>query len=228
MGECTVAKRDPHHKNLLCLGIENGFYQIDLRAPAADISLKQDCAHSDLLMDLDYNPNKLNTVATCGRDSVLRFWDLRRADKCLLEFEEDSHWINKVKFNRFHDQLLITGCTSTFVSLYRASSVSQMPLSHVPLADLNSSNTFIMTTMTLGDGGLDSDRFMSSTARGLFGGEHGGEDIQDKVIQRYELEDSVNVIDWSAADAWIFAGVSYNGTFFLNHVPSKEKYKILL
>ena len=53
-------------------------------------------------------------------------------------------------------------------------------------------------------------------------------DVEDKIIQRYELEDSVNVIDWSAADAWVFAGVSYNGTFFLNHVPSKEKYKILL
>ena len=24
--ECTVVKRDPHHQNLLCLGIQNGFY----------------------------------------------------------------------------------------------------------------------------------------------------------------------------------------------------------
>jgi hypothetical protein len=36
------------------------------------------------------------------------------------------------------------------------------------------------------------------------------------------------MVEWSAGDAWIFSGVSYNGTFFLNHVPSKEKYKILL
>ena len=75
------------------------------------------------------------------------------------------------------------------------------------------------TTMTMGDAGADTDRMM--TGRG-----GGGE--QDKLIQSYELEDSVHIIDWSAADAWIFAGVSYNGTFFLNHVPSKEKYKILL
>ena len=91
-----------------------------------------------------------------------------------------------------------------------------MPLSHV--ADLNASSTFIMTTM--GDGGLESERGFSTS--------RGESDVQDKVIQRYELEDSVNVIDWSASDAWVFAGVSYNGTFFLNHVPSKEKYKILL
>ena len=120
----------------------------------------------------------------------------------------------KVKYNRFHDQLLISGCSSTFVSLYRASSVSSMPLSHVPLADLNSSATLMMTT--LGDA-MESERLTTRDS-----------DVEDKIIQRYELEDSVNVIDWSAADAWVFAGVSYNGTFFLNHVPSKEKYKILL
>jgi hypothetical protein len=44
-----------------------------------------------------------------------------------------------------------------------------MPLSSVPLADLNSSNTFIMTTMTMGDvtgGGLDSERMLASTRGG--------------------------------------------------------------
>jgi len=54
------------------------------------------------------------------------------------------------------------------------------------------------------------------------------QDKQDALIQRYELEDSVYAIDWSASEAWVFAGVSYNGTFFLNVVPSREKYKILL
>ena len=111
-------------------------------------------------MDLDYNPNKLNTIATCGQDSVLSFWDLRKTEKSLLEFEEDSHWISKVKFNKFHDQLLITGCTSTFVSLYRASSVSQMPLSQVN--DLNMTSTFMMTSMTMPDGyGPETERMMT-------------------------------------------------------------------
>lgn len=51
---------------------------------------------------------------------------------------------------------------------------------------------------------------------------------EDELIQRNELEDSVLSIDWSAGDAWTFAGVSYNGTFFLNTVPSKTKYEILI
>jgi len=50
----------------------------------------------------------------------------------------------------------------------------------------------------------------------------------DQLILRSELEDSVMAIDWSACDVWTFAGVSYNGTFFLNTVPGKVKYEILL
>jgi hypothetical protein len=44
----------------------------------------------------------------------------------------------------------------------------------------------------------------------------------------YELEDSVSAVEWSANDAWVFASLSYNGTLFINSVPSKEKYRILL
>jgi WD40 repeat protein len=87
---------------MIAIGIEKGFYAVDLRTPSSS-TLSQDWAHSDKIMDLDYNPNKLNTLVTCGQDSVVRFWDLRKPEKFLLEFEEDSHWINKVKFNRFHD-----------------------------------------------------------------------------------------------------------------------------
>jgi len=111
---CSVVKRDPHHKNLISIGIEKGFFQIDLRAPT-NKSVAQKIAHSDLLTDLDYNPNKLNTIATCAQDSFLRFWDLRKLDRCLLEFDDDSHWLNCVKYNRFHDQLLISGTSSTFL-----------------------------------------------------------------------------------------------------------------
>ena len=50
----------------------------------------------------------------------------------------------------------------------------------------------------------------------------------DKVIQRYELEDSVSKLEWSLKDAWVFASLSFNGTLVVNTVPSKEKYRILL
>jgi WD40 repeat protein len=47
-------------------------------------------------------------------------------------------------------------------------------------------------------------------------------------VDRHEHGDSVYAIAWGAADAWIYMSLSYDGKAVLNHVPSKEKYKILL
>lgn len=47
-------------------------------------------------------------------------------------------------------------------------------------------------------------------------------------ISRFEHGDSVYGMAWGAADAWIYATVGYDGKVVLNHVPSQEKYKILL
>jgi hypothetical protein len=59
-------------------------------------------------------------------------------------------------------------------------------------------------------------------------GSSGRQQASDKCVQSYELEDSVTAIEWSPADAWVFAALSFNGTFCINVVPSKEKYRILL
>jgi WD40 repeat protein len=47
-------------------------------------------------------------------------------------------------------------------------------------------------------------------------------------VARYEHADSVYGMTWGSADAWVYATVGYDGKVALNHVPSKEKYKILL
>ena len=72
--------------------------------------------------------------------------------------------------------------------------------------------------------------FMNSSRISLGGGtsRQGGKATQDKCVQRYEQEDSVTAVEWSGADAWVFAALSYNGIFCINTVPSKEKYRILL
>src|SRR5688572_8243888 len=38
-----------------------------------------------------------------------------------------SHWISRVRFNPFHDQLLVTGSTDSSVFLWAADSVSSAP-----------------------------------------------------------------------------------------------------
>ncbi|KAJ8306607.1 hypothetical protein KUTeg_017152 [Tegillarca granosa] len=52
---------------------------------------------------------------------------------------------------------------------------------------------------------------------------------KDGVIATYEEhEDSVYAVDWSTADPWVFASLSYDGRLVINRVPRAEKYKILL
>ena len=43
-----------------------------------------------------------------------------------------------------------------------------------------------------------------------------------------EHEDSVYSIAWGACDSWVYTSLSYDGRVALHHVPSVEKYKILL
>jgi hypothetical protein len=40
--------------------------------------------------------------------------------------------------------------------------------------------------------------------------------------------ESVYSVAWSPADAWVYCSLSFDGKVVLNHVPSTEKYKILL
>lgn len=47
-------------------------------------------------------------------------------------------------------------------------------------------------------------------------------------VSRYEHSDSAYGMAWGVADAWVYVSVGYDGKVVLNHVPSKEKYKILL
>ena len=50
----------------------------------------------------------------------------------------------------------------------------------------------------------------------------------DKKVASFEHSDACYASSWGAADAWVYATVGYQGKVMLHHVPSKEKYKILL
>jgi len=52
--------------------------------------------------------------------------------------------------------------------------------------------------------------------------------LADGVIQSYDdHEDSVYVAEWSSADPWTFASLSYDGRLVVNQVPRNIKFKIL-
>ena len=52
--------------------------------------------------------------------------------------------------------------------------------------------------------------------------------LQDGVIKTYDdHEDSVYAAEWSCADPWTFASLSYDGRLVINQVPRSVKFRIL-
>jgi len=76
-------KRDPHNSDVLGIAAGNSINQLDQRIDVKS-SLKIADAHSDQVLDFDYNSNKLHTLATSGADGAVRIWDLRKTDRCVL------------------------------------------------------------------------------------------------------------------------------------------------
>ncbi|XP_069676669.1 EARP-interacting protein homolog isoform X2 [Periplaneta americana] len=53
--------------------------------------------------------------------------------------------------------------------------------------------------------------------------------LEDGVLATYdEHEDSVYSVEWSSADPWTFASLSYDGRLVISKVPRADKYMILL
>lgn len=197
LGSSVGALRwDPHHSNYISYTLGGCIQTWDVRAKSVAFSI--DDAHLQTVLDVDYNPNKPFCLASGGDDGKMKFWDLRHARKPLLALSAHSHWVWSVRYNRFHDQLVLSSSSDSTLALWRVSSISSAPIVE-----------------------LDEQDFMSESAAGA--------DVADTKIRAYdEHEDSVYAVAWGASDSWGFGSVSYDGRFCMNHVPSTEKYKILL
>ncbi|CAN0135650.1 unnamed protein product [Ectocarpus sp. 12 AP-2014] len=207
-----AAAWDPHRPVEVATAASCSVTCWDLRTMKATTSVAE--AHRFAVRDLDYNPNKPFCLATCGEDRLIKFWDLRRPNAPVKTIVGHDHWVNTVKYNRFHDQLLVSGSSDCMVHLWRVSSVSSAPLLEPEDDDA---------------GGLDGDAG-GDGGGGFGGGGNGskGEAADIRVRTFDEHEESVYSLAWSASDAWVMASLSYDGLVVLNHVPSTEKYKILL
>ncbi|XP_070315263.1 EARP and GARP complex-interacting protein 1 isoform X1 [Odocoileus virginianus] len=110
-----------------------------------------------------------------------------------------------VRYNHSHDQLVLTGSSDSRVILSNMVSISSEPFGHL----------------------VDDDDLSDQEERRLE--EKSQEPPQDSVIATYEEhEDSVYAVDWSSADPWLFASLSYDGRLVINRVPRALKYHILL
>nr|KAF6307827.1 EARP complex and GARP complex interacting protein 1 [Myotis myotis] len=162
-------------------------------------------AHGQLVRDLDFNPNKQYYLATCGDDCKVKFWDTRNVAEPVRTLEEHSHWVWNVRYNHSHDQLVLTGSSDSRVILSNMVSISSEPFGHL----------------------VDDDDLSDQEERRPE--DKSQEPPQDGVIATYEEhEDSVYAVDWSSADPWLFASLSYDGRLVINRVPRALKYHILL
>ncbi|KAH0950571.1 hypothetical protein HN011_004894 [Eciton burchellii] len=196
----TNGKWNPIAANQFVTLNENNVRGWDLRSPTnAAWSILS--AHSQIIRDLDFNANRQYFLSTCGDDGYMKFWDVRLPTEPVLSRMEHSHWVWNIRINRFHDQLVLTSSSDSRVILSSVASISSDPFGH-----------------------------LTSTEEEFPRDESGGKKrLEDGVISRYEEhEDSVYAVEWSSADAWTFASLSYDGRFVLNKVPRKYKYQILL
>ncbi|KAJ8901993.1 hypothetical protein NDN08_004194 [Rhodosorus marinus] len=91
--------------------------RMDLRKPTTTLKLKR-------ILELDFNPNRSNLLATGGESGQVEVWDLRRGDIPVSRYYSHSHWVRSVRFNPLHDDLLLSGGTDGVVHLWRDTGIT--------------------------------------------------------------------------------------------------------
>ncbi|XP_060790670.1 EARP-interacting protein homolog isoform X1 [Neoarius graeffei] len=200
----TSGKWSPHHNSTqLATANDTAIRGWDLRSMSQIYCIEN--AHGQLVRDLDFNPNKQYYLASCGDDCKVKFWDVRHINEPVKTLEEHSHWVWSVRYNHSHDQLLLTASSDSRVILSNMVSISSEPFGHL----------------------VDDDDLSDSEEN--HHEEKNKEPLQDSIIATYEEhEDSVYAAEWSSADPWLFASLSYDGRLVINRVPRALKYRILL
>ncbi|KAJ9601626.1 hypothetical protein L9F63_000234 [Diploptera punctata] len=199
----TTGKWNPHHGcSQFVTANDSHIRSWDLRVSPVKSAWSVENAHCQLVRDLDFNPNKQYYMATCGDDGYSRFWDSRNPSEPVIARADHSHWVWSIRYNHFHDQLVLTSSSDSQVILTSVASISSEPLSHMVDDDPN------------------QDESVPDTPR---------EKLEDGVLATYdEHEDSVYSVEWSSADPWTFASLSYDGRLVISKVPRADKYMILL
>lgn len=222
-------------------------FGIDTRVPDSNLSsicwLIED-KKCNRVRSIDFNPNSQYYVASGGDDCQAKFWDLRQTSKPVLQLQPHTHWVWGIRYNPFHDQLVLTAGGDARVSLIRAQSMASEPYgrlgedcdsdeSQSDIEDEESHTSNVEKKDHSSDGldraveqevdcdlnGVDSSiaAKQSETTKNL----------NDEIVKIYEEhDDSVYAIEW-ATDPWVFASLGFESRLVINKVPRTEKLNIL-
>lgn len=112
----------------------------------------------------------------------------------------------RVRYNGFHDQLVLTAGSDSRVLLHCLPTISSEAKGNRQILSDDDNNE-------------DEDNQDISSSPPL----------QEGILSKYEEhEDAVYAVEWSTFDPWTFASLSYDGRLVINRVPKSFKYKILL
>ena len=153
--QVTAANWSPHHgTNQVAVAMETNLQVIDLRSINKGSIYNIENAHQEPIRDLDFNPNRQYYMATCGDDGCTKFWDVRNISSPVLNRHDHYHWyaafqplpglesegervakwcflfydrVWAVRYNVFHDQLVLTAGSDARVVLTSAASLSSEP-----------------------------------------------------------------------------------------------------
>ena len=97
--------------NTLIAANKNTLNLFDIRTKKQKAILKE--PH---IRTIDINQS-IPTSFTTGDEQRVKLWDARKLDRPMMEIFHHSHWIESVRYNKFHDQLLLTSSTDSLVNL---------------------------------------------------------------------------------------------------------------
>lgn len=115
---------DPHFASMLAVAGDAQLLGIDLRQKSTAWSIKG--AEHGAVRDIDCNPNKPYQLVSGGDDGKIRFWDYRTGAAPLKVLPGHAHWLCAVKYNRVHDQYVLTASTDHRVKLWNVLSISSV------------------------------------------------------------------------------------------------------
>lgn len=121
----SVCRIDPHHKFLLAVGYSDSLVIYDSRDKSNRYTISP--IHGGNVLDLDFNPNNPYHLASSGKDYAIKFWDIRKQG-CLKSIVEHSHYVWQIKYNAFHDQLIVSASSDNSIGLHRVVSASSAPV----------------------------------------------------------------------------------------------------
>jgi hypothetical protein len=155
-----------------------------------------------------------------------------------------SHWTTRAVYNPFHDQLVLSGGSDGIANLWRISSCSSAPLLELHGGDddddddgeLSQESRYGEDVKNTDDADDEDEDYMHLKESFESDNKENKDESspknesnsQDIRVTRHECSDVTADVAWSATDPWIYATLSYDGAIVIHHVPSKEKYKILL